>query len=88
MKDSGLEEGYISGQPSWLQGERKQLAGSKEGAPCSLQTSLHLSSQEHAPHFNMASSGGFAVGPEVTIQETYKNSAHDGDNPICPGTLA
>lgn len=41
-----------------------------------------------APHFNEASSGGFAVGPEVTIQETYKNSAHDGDNPIRPGTLA
>jgi hypothetical protein len=39
-----------------------------------------------APHFNEVSSGGFAVSPEVTIQETYKNSAHDGDKPIRPGT--
>lgn len=41
-----------------------------------------------APHVNVASSGGFAVGPEVTVQEAYKNSAHDGDNPIRPGALA
>lgn len=67
-----------------------ELAGFKEEAllqpPKSVSTSHSL---EHAlPHISTVSSGGFAVAREVTIQETYKNSAHDGENPICPATGA
>lgn len=49
--------------------------------------SVYFSLQKHVlPHSNMVTSGGFAVGREVTIQEPYKNGAHHRENPICPAT--
>lgn len=95
LADEGLWL-YIEGRqiPGHHRGSKEKqtnkLAGFKEDAP--LQPPKQVSpshSQEHVlPHCSMLFSGGSAVGREVTIQETYKDSPHDGDNPISPATFA
>ena len=89
MKDSGptlKEDSYLVNQP-----RGKKTTGRIEGQSTvrPYKTRLYPHSQEPAlPHFNMVSLGVCAVSWEVMARETYKNSAHDEDNPVCPATLA
>lgn len=90
MKTLVPDQRWMSDQSSWLQGGRRQLAGFEEGALLQppKQVSTFHSQEDVCPDFNKVSSGGSAFCHVVTIQETYENSAYDGENPICPATFA
>lgn len=90
MKDSGpiLKEGRYLVNHLGSKGKENNWQDSRRVHPAASKHGSTLTPRSMCPNLNTASSGGFAVSPEVTIQETYKNGAHDGNNPIRPGALA